>query len=303
MLSDRPKPQQQSNRERTRVIKSHEALGVRVTFPALEQIASGDLPPSLSASLRMTDHSPVQPLLPEEAERLVAGARAAEGRARALERRAEAVLAEAEETAAARRAEVEQRVQAVLEEMEAAAAAVRAEAREQGWKAGHNEGYAAGRAEAEELITRAQTQAEAIIATAHREAEGFREESLEQRSLLLDASREQMLDLAFLMARHVLKTELALRPEAMLPMVKAALGRMKGEEEPQVRVSKAVVTLLEEQRGRLLMALPGARTLRIDSDGTMEPGDFVAMGGQGQVDGRLERQVAVMEEQARVEEK
>lgn len=305
MLSDAPTPRPQPTRERARVIKSHEATGVRVAFPALEQVASGDLPPSVSAPFRAAEFSPAPAprLLPEEAERLIGEAREAESRARALERRAGAVLAEAEEAAAARLSEVEERVQAVLTEVEAAAEAVKAEAKEQGWQAGHNEGYAAGRTEAEELITRAQTQAQGIIAAAHKEAAGIRDESLEQRSLLLEASREQMLDLAFLMARQILKTELALRPEAMLPMVEAALARMKGEEEPLIRVSRAVVSLLEEQRGWLLMALPGARGLRIDADGSMEPGDFVAQGGQGLVDGRLERQLLVLEEQVRMEEK
>lgn len=307
MLSDRTGSHQQTHRERPRVIKSHQAAGVRVAFPALEQVASSDLPPSLSAAFRSASVPPPQPapatLLPEEAERLIREAREAESRARALERRAEAILAEAEETAGARLAETEQRVQRVLTEVESAAEAVKAEAREQGWTAGHNEGYAAGRAEAEELITRAHSQVDAILAEARREAEGVRDEALEQRALLLDASREQLLDLAFVMARHVLKTELALHPEAMLPMLEAALAKMKGEEEPQIRVSKAVASLLEEQRGRLLAALPGARGVRIESDASMEPGDFVAQGGQGVLDGRLERQMALLEEQVRQEEK
>lgn len=304
MSSDRLDPKQ-NGPARPRVIKAHEVAGLRHSFPALEQVAPGDLPPSL-----ITAPAQIEPAIPPaqalEGQRLLEGAREAEARARALERRAVAVLEEAEAAAAARLGEAEAHVAAMLARATEAAELIHATAREEGFSAGQAEGYSqgleAGQAEADRLLAIARAEAEALVEEARHDAEASQEAALTDRRQWLENTREQVLDLAVAMARQVLKTELALRPEAMLPMLEAALARLKGEVEPEARVSPAVLALLEAERGRLLAAAPGARRLNLEPDPSLAPGDFLLQGSQGFVDGRIDRQVDVLDDKIRDEE-
>jgi flagellar assembly protein FliH len=231
----------------------------------------------------------------------------AEAQARAMERRAAHVLAESEEAAARRVADAEERAHALLFEAEAGAGQLREAARqagyEEGWAVGHAEGLQAGQDEASRLVAGANQEADALLAEAQAAAVSIREGALAERDRMLDASREQLLDLAFAMARQILRAELALTPTAVLPMLEAALAKCKGEEEPQVRVSPEVQQILEEQRGRLLAAIPGARRVVVEADPALEKGDFLVQGAQGFIDGRLDQQLAVVESEVREEER
>ncbi|HWI62363.1 MAG TPA: FliH/SctL family protein [Symbiobacteriaceae bacterium] len=231
----------------------------------------------------------------------------AEARARAMERRAVHVLEEAEEAAARRLAEAEERAAALLHDAEAGAEAIRTGARQAGLEEGRAEGYAAGmataRTEAEQMLAGVQQEADAILAEAQSAALSIKEGALAERATLLDASEQQVLDLAFAVARQILRAELALNPTAVVPMLEAALAKLKGDEEPQIRVSPEVAQLLEEHRGRLLAAIPGARRLTVEGDPALQVGDFLVQGAQGYIDGRLEQQVAVVESEAKEEER
>lgn len=310
MSSDRSDQKQQRS-PHSRVIKSHQVTGTRFAFPTLEQVAPGDLPPSVSTDFQPGVTTKKGPVVPNadlvELERLQSEARDAEARARAMERRAAAVLQEAEEAATARLRTAHDEAHAIIAKAEEAYHAIEEEAHEAGLGSGQAQGYAEGKAqarqEADALRAQAGADADAMRAALQDEIAQTRQQMMAERDQLLDAARAQVLELAFVMARQVLKTELALRPEAMVPMLEAALAKMKGDEEPQLRVSPQVLALIEEQRGRLLAALPGARRLGMEPDGSLEPGDFVVQGTQGFVDGRIDRQVEVLEEETRSEER
>lgn len=304
MLSDRKQDEQKQGRPR--VLKSHQVVGTGYAFPMLEQVAERDLPPSLSAGCEPGTRQ-TSSVTQSDAERRLAEAREAEERARAVERRAAAFLAEAEETVAARLRETETQMDQMLSRTAAAIDEIEAETREKAYKSGHADGYQVGldaaQPGAEALMQQARQEANAITAAARTQAEQTRVAAVRDRQELLDCARLEVLDLAFAMARQVLKAEAVLRPEAMLPMLEAALSKLKGEEEPLVRVSPAVLALLDAERGRLLAALPGARRLALEPDPALKPGDFVVQGAQGVVDGRLDSQVKVIAESIRDEER
>lgn len=313
------------------MLKSHEVAGAGFAFPLMEQIVPpGDLPPSLSADpdrpgagVKESEPSeqaqvpsavaPVEPAAqpgpaakpPEEVQRMLLIAREAEARAHALERRAQALLEEAEETGFMRLNEVEDQIEQMLAKAVAAVERIEGEAREKGYAAGREEGWmagvAAGQAEADALLARAQTDAEALLSQARMDAESIRQEAVRRRNALLDAGKDELLDLALVIARQVLRTEIQLRPQSMMPMLEAALAKMKGEEEPHLRVSPEVLDVLAEHRGRLLAAVPGVRKLGVEKDHSLQPGDFVVQGHQGVVDGRIEEQVNVMGKSLREE--
>jgi flagellar assembly protein FliH len=299
----------------SRVIKSHEVERLRAAFPALDPAVTEVFVPAGQEAVPLPDPAPapawapvreepsqpVQPYVmpPDPRRHVLEVPEEVQARIQAMERRAAAVLEEAEEAAHRRVAEADAQVAQLLETTAAEAARVRTEAEQAGYEAGyadgHQEGVAAAQAEATALLAGARSEAETELGEARAMAESIRQAAVQERAELLEATWSQVLDLAFAMARQVLKAELQLRPEALLPMLGAALARLKGEEEPQVRVSPEVLALLEEHRGRLLAAVPGARRLTLEADPSLAPGDFLVQGSQGFVDGRLERQMQVME--------
>jgi flagellar assembly protein FliH len=291
LLSDGGGLQEPRSRS-SRVIKSDVVSHLSFAFPTLGG-GAGDRPAAQLAE--------VPPALPvtHQVSRARQGTGDAELRARALERRATAVLAEAEEAAEMRIKLADEHARTTLVQAAEAAGHVREEARRQGREEGYAEGLRHGmeaaRAESESVLAAAQADAEAEVAGAAQVAEQVRREALAGRAEVLDAAQGQLLDLAFAMARQILKTELTLQPGAALPMLEAALAKLKGEEEPQVRLSPQTLAVLEEHRGRLLAALPGARRIALEADPGLEPGDFVVQSNQGFVDGRVDRQVQVLE--------
>lgn len=308
LSSDRTGTQEQRT-EKQRILKSHQVTGVGAAFPALEQVAGRDLPSSLSQGRREVAAGVLARATASEVDVLLLAAREAEERAAAMERRAAALLQEVEEAAGARLQEAAAQVDSMLNRAVAAVEHIEREARERGHASGHEEGFhmglEAGEAEAAELMGRTRSEADRMVNEAHAAAEAMlaaaKQESrvtLEQaqrdRVTLLDASRAQLIDLVFAVARQVLKAELTVQPAAVVPMVEAALAKLKGEEEPQMRVGPVVAALLEEYRGRLLAAVPGARRLAVELDQGMGPGDFVVQGDQGVVDGRIEQQLRVL---------
>jgi flagellar biosynthesis/type III secretory pathway protein FliH len=145
--------------------------------------------------------------------------------------------------------------------------------------------------EAEELIERAKEEARVIVA----EAQALSEAQLE-------ALPGQVVRLSLAVAAQILRAELAMRSEAALPMVEAALTRLKGELEPRVRVAPDSLALLEAERGRLLAAAPGARQVRLEADPAMAQGDFQVHGALGWVDGRIDRQLSLVQEAIEMKE-
>lgn len=296
-------PSQEQRQRQSRVIKSADAAAMRFAFPTLALdggAAAAATAPADAAGTRLPAGGASAP--PSQA----APSRAmqeAEARTRALERRAAAILAEAEDAAASRINDAERQAEALVAQAKADAEQIREDARRAGVKTGYDMGYQNGQRngmeEAEALVAAGRAEAESLVAEANAAAESLHRGALEERERLIDSTKEQLLDLALAMARQVLKAELTLAPQAMLPMLEAAIIKLKGEEEPQVRVSPVVLAALEEQRGRLVAAAVGAKRIVMEADPGLEPGDFVVQGSQGFVDGRIDRQIQVLASEIR----
>lgn len=283
---------------KARILKSHQVAGFEVSTNALEQVALGDLPPSRIEEDRMVAKEAA-------VERSRKAALDTEARALAMERRAAALLKEAQETALDRLVQMEEQVDEALIRAVQSAQTMEIEGRNRGLEVGREEGLLHGREagllEGEALVRQARSEAESLTAEALASAEAVKLQAIRERSELLDASKAQVLDLAFAMARQILRAETTLRPVSMLPMLEAALAKLKGDLDVNIRVSTQVLGTLEEHRGRLLAAAPGTRHLALEGDQSMLAGDFVVQGSQGVVDGRIDEQVHVLDEAVRKE--
>lgn len=275
-------------------------------FPSLEGLAGR--PHSLPLDSELPDWpEPEEEFAPEPTEQPLIQETLL--RAEALERRAAALLAEAEEAAAARLAEAVDRVEGLIaeatREAERLLAAARAEGFEQGKREGYEVGMAEGMAQVQEdgamVIEQAWTDADAITAEARAAAESLTAKAQAERQQLLAQTENQIIELALAVARVILQREVTQDPRAILPAVRAALQKLKGEAEPVLRVAPAWVPFLTAQMGAIVGGLQGAPRLTVQGDPALAPGDWTVGGSSGWVDGRLEAQVRVAEERIRRE--
>jgi flagellar biosynthesis/type III secretory pathway protein FliH len=304
-----------------RVIKGGAAAALPPAFPSLEGLpgrsnASAPWLPHQLNQAAETKNLPDWPLDREDGAEQVAfapeGDPLVQGpllRAEALERRAAAILADAEAAAADKMAEAADRVEGLIAEatveVERLFEAARTEGFAQGKQEGHEVGLAEGLAQAHEdgamVIEQAWADADAITAEARSAAAASQAQSQTERQQLLANSENQLIELALAVARVVLHREVSQDPKPILSAVRAALQKLKGEAEPVLRVAPAWVPFLTAQMGAIVGGLPGAPRLSVQGDPALAPGDWTVTGSSGWVDGRLEAQVRVAEDRIRRE--
>lgn len=157
----------------------------------------------------------------------------------------------------------------LLAEARAEAARVRQQARQ--------EGYEQGRAEADRELAAERQRLE-------REWSRRREELEEAYRRLLAATRNDVLELAFAVARRVAGETLAADPERLREQIDEALGRLGSE--------GARVLLHPEIARRLAHSCPLPAGVEVVGDAALAPGDFVIDSPRGGVDGRIDSQIA-----------
>lgn len=173
-----------------------------------------------------------------------------------------------EEATERERAEAEAKAAA-----EEAAAALAAE-RERVLAEAHEDGHAAGLAEG-----RAQAQ---------RELERLQQVAAHAESLLGEAAERlagEMLELALELARQMIRTELKVRREALLPVVREALESLPhASAGAQLAVNPADAELVRAHIGD---ELEGGGSLRLIEDHRIEPGGCRIVTPSGEVDATL----------------
>jgi flagellar assembly protein FliH len=216
-----------------------------------------------------------------EAERIVkeAGEKAAgelarisaeeEERKRQAEEEAASIIAEAEKKAA----EIAEGAGTEFEEK-------RKEAEEAGRKAGREEGYAEGKAEAERLIERLQV---------------ILERSQDLRADILADTEQQIIDLALLIARKVIKTISESQKTVVLQNVVQALKKVRARGTILIRVNIADLKLTTEHSKTFIQMMEGAKGVQIVEDSSVDPGGCIIETDFGEIDARISSQLAELE--------
>ena len=142
-------------------------------------------------------------------------------------------------------------------------------------------------AAASELREAAAAEAAELRATVQAEVERWQEAAAAQaeaaRQQALAGAGDEMVVLALAVARRILRQELALRPEAVAAMVAAALARVQGDPAPQLFCAPDDTALLQAAVG----LAPEVRS-------GLTRGDFLIRSREGDIDGRLEAQLAAV---------
>lgn len=170
------------------------------------------------------------------------------------------------------------------------------------------------RREAERILQEAREQAacaareatqRALKETAARQAEAFAQIieliRADLTARLQDALRDLELDAARLctaLAETVVRRKIAEDDEMVVDVVREGLARMAGAREVTVRISPAAQEALEAARDTLAGDLPGAVAVTIVPDETISAGGAVLQSANGEIDLRIETQMARLREAA-----
>lgn len=116
---------------------------------------------------------------------------------------------------------------------------------------------------------------------------------------LAEQARSDALEVGFQIARRILEMEVSASPEPLFALIRSALRKAGEAREVVVRLSPDDEVRVREVLAERPDALTTA-TIRLESDGSLSPGDCIVEGEFGSVDGRLttrldEMQAAVMD--------
>jgi flagellar assembly protein FliH len=221
----------------------------------------------------------------DAAEAVLAEARHSAGEASAAAaEEARRIREEAEGEAEKLLAEANQKAQ----ELEGAAQAgfdkERAEAREAGFKEGREAGYAEGKAEADRLVERLQT---------------VLERARSRREEILVETEGQIVDLALLIARKVVKIISETQAEVVKANVTEALRKIKGRGDIIIRVNMGDLKLATEHLNSVIQKIEGAGGIQLAEDSTVDPGGCIIETDFGEIDARISSQLAELENKIR----
>ena len=181
----------------------------------------------------------------------------------------EQILAQAQEEAARLHEETEKR------------------AREEGYAAGYEEGRQKGleeaRAEMQKAVDDANEKAVRTIALAARDTKDC-----------VQKAEAQIVELALAIADRAIPQHFIDAPQIILPLVKAALEKVKDQSEIVIRVNADDYEFVLMAKDEFQMLLEGEETLSVVSDRTIGRGGCVVESANGNVDARLETRLEIL---------
>jgi flagellar assembly protein FliH len=224
----------------------------------------------------------------QEAEQILGRARE-EAEAALVRKEAEcqALREDAEARAAETIADAEQRAKELLEDSDQKYAADKQAAEDAGREEGRKEGYAEGKAEADRLVARIHTMLERVQ---------------DRRQQILDEAEQQIVDLALLVARKVVKVLVAAdREDIVRANVSAALRKVRSRGIVTIKVNLADLGVSTEHKEEFLRLIEtqaagtGEVDLHIHEDSSVDAGGCVVETDFGEIDARINAQLSEIE--------
>jgi flagellar assembly protein FliH len=247
----------------------------------------------------------VQPVKPvqEERELLLADAKKIKEEAEAEAKR---IRGEAEEAAfkimqksnvdvRKSKEEVDTEAQRIVEEARATATRLEeeakkkadeiiAEARRSAMDEGRDEGFKKGEEEAQRLIE----QLHEILNAA-----------IDERKKILDRTEQQVIDLVLLIARKVIKVISESEKSVVIENVKEALKKVQGETAITIKVNTRDMELTSKHKKEFIAAVESLKQVAIEEDSRIDPGGCIISTSFGDIDGRIQNQLHIIEESIR----
>jgi flagellar biosynthesis/type III secretory pathway protein FliH len=161
---------------------------------------------------------------------------------------------------------------------------------ETGQKAGRAAGEAAGRAAGEAAARAEMTEA---LAAATQRARDIVLEAEDEKTKIISAADDKIIKIALAVTSKILNKEIDGNPFIILQIVKEAAQKVADQPRLIITVSPANYELVKAARDDLKKSLGGKQEMTFVADSSLGPADvIVGTGGSGDVDARLETQLA-----------
>ena len=154
-------------------------------------------------------------------------------------------------------------------------------ARVQGYNVGHEEGYAAGMAAAEQAIAEQLRRLTAIVNGVH-----------ETNAAFFRAAERQVVDLSLQIAQKVVEREVENMPDLAVNVIRAALEEMDARTAVRVRANPDDVEVLRRRWTQVVPPGIGPERIELQADERVQAGGAIIETTHGQVDAQLDSKLA-----------
>ncbi|MDR0383623.1 MAG: flagellar assembly protein FliH [Spirochaetaceae bacterium] len=191
------------------------------------------------------------------------------GKKEAAQAEAESILSEARSQAEKIKADSEEK----SAEAEKTAAA-------NGFERGRKDGYESGMTEVRRLVARARIVMERLQ---------------DKRLEIIEQAEQEIIDIALLIARKVVKVISESQRQVVVENIKEALGKIKGKGKITVKVNTDDMETAGEYLDEFINLLEGSGDIRMLEDSSVDPGGCYIETDFGEVDARIAMQFAELE--------
>ncbi|MDR1398770.1 MAG: flagellar assembly protein FliH [Treponema sp.] len=153
-------------------------------------------------------------------------------------------------------------------------------AEERGFLEGHEAGFNQGKAEVARLTERTQV---------------VLERAQDKRAEILAEAEQQLIDLALLISRKVVKILSENQKDVLIANVSEALKKVKAKGEVIIRVNTADMKLTTEHTREFIQLLEGTNTIQVQEDTSVDAGGCIIETDFGEIDARISSQMAELE--------
>ena len=175
----------------------------------------------------------------------------------------------------------QKQAQELVEKAEKRVEEIETEAQKMGYEAGRDEGYTAGREEAERLIELLHS----II-----------NKAIEKRNEIINESETQLINLVLQISRKVIKVISENQKNVVINNVIQALRKLKTRGDVVIRVNLSDVELTSEHIKEFMRMVENVRSITVLEDSTVDKGGCVIETDFGQIDARISSQLHEIEE-------
>ncbi|MDR3304061.1 MAG: flagellar assembly protein FliH [Treponema sp.] len=193
---------------------------------------------------------------------------------------AQSLKREAQDAAEKITAEAERKATETVEASSINAEALCRAAEDRSFRQGREAGFNEGKAEVARLIERTQT---------------VLERAQEKRAEIFAEAEKQLIDLALLISRKVIKILSENQKEVLIANVTEALHKVKSKGEVVIRVNTADIKLSTEHTQDFIQALESGNAIQIQEDTSVDQGGCIIETDFGEIDARISSQMAELE--------
>ncbi|MBT2657833.1 flagellar assembly protein FliH [Bacillus sp. ISL-18] len=196
------------------------------------------------------------------------------------EKKAQEIIAQAEETIRLREQETEEKMAVWWQENEIKLSELSQQANEQGYQDGYSIGQAEAREQIEQEYRHKLEQIQEILENAY-----------QQKEAIIAEAEPFLLELSTVIAAQIVKQELETHPDKFLELIRQHILRFKEKEFITVCVHPDDFEFIQNERNHLVAVVNGETEIKIITDHSVSPKGCIIRTAYGSIDARIDTQI------------